>query len=324
MPVIYNHMNTYYPAVDVIVCAYNNKKLTSQCLNSLLSLSYSNYKIILVDDCSTDDSVEFLKNKYPTITIVKNKKNLGAAKTRSNGIKLSQAKYIVTMDNDATLSPDWLTKMIELMESDEKIGQAGGKILFLDNPKMLAEAGVSMCPNGRCHEIGFKKSAFDKRYNKTRKVLMVSTASTIIRKSVFDYVGRFYDAYYYGYEDSDLSWRINIAGYKVMYYPKAVSYHMLNTTVNKTIGRKKSYYWMRNRLLIMFRNYELKSLIRYLPANLRFTAGDCFHHPERVGPAILGWFWIIFHLLSIIKQRREINSFRKASDNQLSRLFGLN
>jgi len=316
-------MNTNYPSVDIIICAHNNKELTSQCLDSLLNLSYPNCRIILVDDCSSDDSVSFLRNKYPTITIVENEKNLGAAKTRSNGIKLSKAKYIVTMDNDAVLSPDWLTKMIELMESDKSIGQANGKVLSLNDSKILLEAGGSMRFRGKGYPIGLGKSSVDEKYNKTREVLYVATASMIVRRKVFDDIGRFCDLYYYGYEDTDLSLRINIAGYKVIYYPKAISRHMVSSTVSQTIGKKRVYYWMRNRLLIMFRNYELKNLIKYLPANLRFTAGDCYHHPERIIPVLLGWLWIISHLPSIIRQRRKINNFRKVKDSQLHRLFNL-
>jgi len=316
-------MNIRYPTVDIVVCAHNNKEITSQCLDSLLSLSYSNFKIILVDDCSTDDSVGFLRDRYPSITIVENKKNLGAAKTRSNGIKLSKAKYIVTMDNDATLSSDWLTIMVKLMESDKEIGQAGGKVLSFDDPKILAEAGVSMQFRGKGYPIGLGKPALDEKYNKTREVLCVSTASMIVRRKALDDIGGFCDTYYYGYEDTDFSLRINIAGYRVIYYPEAISYHMLSTTVNQTIGKKRVYYWMRNRLLIMFRNYELKNLLKYLPANLRFTAGDCFHHPERFIPVLLGWFWIIFYLPSIVWQRRKINNFRKVKDSQLHRLFNL-
>jgi len=316
-------MNAHCPTVDIIICAYNNREITSQCLDSLLNLSYPNFKIILVDDCSTDDSVSFLRSKYPTVIIVENKKNLGAAKTRSNGIKLSKAEYIVTMDNDATLSSDWLTIMVELMESDKKIGQAGGKVLSFNNSEILAEAGVSMQFRGKGYAIGLGELAIDEKYNKTREVLSVSTASMIVRRKVLDKIGGFCDAYYYGYEDTDLSLMINIAGYKVIYYPKAVSYHMLSTTINQTIGKKRVYYWMRNRILIMLRNYELKNLFKYLPANLRFTISDCFHYPERIIPTLLGWFWIIFHLPSILKQRKEINNFRKVKDSQLHRLFNL-
>lgn len=303
------------PSVDIVVCTYNDKRLTAQCLDSLLALSYPNYRIILVDDCSLDDTVAFLERNYPDITIIKNKKNLGPAKTRNVGIKLSKTEYIVTMDNDATLSPDWLSKMVKLMESDKKIGQAVGKILFLDNPKKIVAAGGSMYFRGKGYDIGQGELAT--KYNETRKVLYACTSSSIIRREILDYVRGFCDIFYHGYEDTDLSLRLNIAGYKVIYYPQAISYHLISKTVNKTIGRKRIYYAIRNRLLIIFRNYQFKSLIKYLPANLTFTIKDCLRYPERIIPVLLSWLWLIFHLPSIIRQRRKINKYRKIKDNQL-------
>jgi len=317
-------MNINYPSVDIIICSYNDKKLTVKCIDSLQTLSYPNFQIILVDDCSTDDSVNFFRGKYPTITIVKNKKNLGPAKTRNVGIEVSKAKYVVTMDNDAILSQNWLTKMITIMESDKEIGQAVGKILFADNFKKIAAAGGSMRFRGKGYDIGFGELDADRKYNKIRCVLYACTASSIIRRKALNKVGGFCSLYYHGYEDTDLSLLLNIAGYKVMYYPKIISYHELSQTVNQTIGKKRVYYWIRNRLLLMLRNYEFKSLIMYLPSNVRFTLSDCCSHPERIIPALLGWLWIIFYLPNIIKQRRKINRFRKVKDNQLHQLFNLN
>jgi len=108
-----------------------------------------------------------------------------------------------------------------------------------------------------------------------------------------------------------------------MYYPMVISHHMLSKTVNQTIGKKRVYYWMRNRLLLMLRSYEFKNLIRYLPSNIRFTLSDCRSHPERIIPVLLSWLWIIFYLPNIIIQRRKINNFRKVKDDQLHQLFNL-
>ena len=316
-------MNTNYPSVDIVICAYNDKKLTAKCIDSLLALSYPCFRIILVDDCSPDDSVSFLRNKYPDITIIENKKNLGPAKTRNAGIRISKAKYVVTMDNDATLSSNWLTKMIELMESDRTIGQAVGKIIFPDKPTKLAAAGGSMRFRCKSYDIGMGESINNPRYNKVREILVACSASMIVRRSVLELIGGFCDIYYHGYEDSDLSFRINIAGYKVIYYPKAVSWHILSKTVNRTIGKKRVYYWIRNRLLLMLRNYGFKNLVKYLPVNIRFTLSDCRSHTERISSAILSWLWIIFHLPSIIAQRRGINNYRKIGDKELHKLFNL-
>ena len=312
-----------YPSVDIVICAYKNKENTVQCINSLLALSYPNYRIILVDDCSGDDTVDFFKKKYPEITIIENKKNFGPAKARNIGIKASSAKYIITMDNDAVLSSEWLNKMIGLMESDENIGQAVGKILFFDDHTKIAAAGGSMYFRGKGYDIGQGSPIDDERYNKTRRVLYACTASSIIRRKALDYIGGFCDIYYHGNEDTDFSLRLSIAGYKVIYYPQATSYHILSKTVNQSIGKRRSYYAIRNRLLIIFRNYGLKSLLKHLPKNLIFTVKDYRRYPEKIGPVLRSWFWIFIHLPSILLQRKKINKIRKVEDGQLQQLFNL-
>lgn len=312
-----------YPAVDIIVCSRNNKDITSQCIDSLLALSYPNYKIILIDDYSTDDSISFLEKKYLNINIIKNKKNLGTTKTRNIGINSSEGKYIVTMDNDAILTPNWLDKMVELMESDESIGQAVGKILFFDDHQKIAAAGGSMYYRGKGYDIGFGELD-NGQYNQIRQVLYACTASSIIRRKALDHVGGFCDVYFHGYDDTDFSLLLNIASYKVMYYPQNISYHMVSKTVNQTIGKKRAYYAIRNRLLIMFRTYELRSLIKHIPKNLYFTIKDCLlRHPERIWPALLSWFWLFSYLPIIFNHRKKIKKFRKVKDNKIHLLFNL-
>ncbi len=304
--------------VDIIICARNNKELTDRCLDSLLNLTYPVNNIILIDDCSTDNSAEFIKSKYPSVTIIENEKNIGPSKSRNIGVNLSKAKYIVTMDNDAYLSPDWLSKMVTFMESDSNIGQASGKVLFTDDHTKIAEAGMSMKFYGKVREIGFKQSA--DKYNEIRQVLLVSTASMIAHRDIINAVGGFYDNYFYGPEDADLSLRINMAGYKIMYYPNAISYHTSHATVSKSLSsRRDKYYWMRNRLILLLRNYEFKNLLRYVPLNLRFTLSICRSDHSHIIPALLGWLWIIYHLPNIIIERTGIN--RKVKDDKLHKLF---
>ena len=312
-----------YPAVDIVICSRNNKDITSQCIDSLLASSYPNYKIILVDDYSTDDSADFLEKKYPNIILIRNKKNLGTAKTRNVGINLSDGKYIITMDNDATISSEWILKMVELMESDESIGQAVGKILFFDDRQRIAAAGGSMYYRGKGYDIGFGEPD-NGQYNQIRQVLYACTASSIIRRSALNQVGGFCDVYFHGYDDTDFSLLLNIAGYKVLYLPEIISYHMVSKTVNQTIGKKRAYYAIRNRLLIMFRTYEFKSLIKHIPKNIYFTIKDCLlRNRDRILPAILSWFWLFFHLPMIFNQRRKIKKIRKLKDNKIHLLFNL-
>ncbi|MFA6227923.1 MAG: glycosyltransferase [Patescibacteria group bacterium] len=317
-------MAVNYPKVDIIICSYRNKDLTAKCLDSLLNSIYTDYRIILVDDDSPDDSVAFFKQNYPTITIIENSINLGAALARNVGIDAGQAEYVVTMDNDASLSPAWLGQMVELMDADKTIGQAVGKILFADKPDIIAAAGGSMFFRGKGYDIGQGNDANDAKYNQPRNVLFACSAAMIVRREILQAVGGFYGGFFHGYEDVDLSLRINIAGYRVFYYPSATSYHLISATIADTIKRRHStYLFMRNRLLIMLRNYELKSLVKYLPLNLRFNLRLCLDNRENIWPFILSHFSFIREIPNIIRARRLLNKIRTATDRQLESLFNL-
>ncbi|MEK7154224.1 MAG: glycosyltransferase family 2 protein [Patescibacteria group bacterium] len=317
-------MDDKLPAVDIVVCAYKNRELTDRCLTSLFNLNYPHYKVFLVDDCSADGSVGFFKNKYPDLSVIENEKCLGPARARNIGIAAGGADYLVTLDNDAFLSPDWLGQMVELMESDRSIGQAVGKILFADNKNKIAAAGGSAYFRGKGYDIGFGADVSENKYNRQREVLYACSASMIVRRNILDLVGGFDDIYYHGYEDTDLSFKINLAGYKVTYYPFAISYHGLSKTVDQTINTKRSYYSIRNRLLLIFKNCRIKSLIKCLSANIKFTICDCRRHPERIIAVLKSWSWIALHFFLILKKRGEVNKFRKVNDKKIHLLFNLN
>ncbi|MFA6593817.1 MAG: glycosyltransferase family 2 protein [Candidatus Buchananbacteria bacterium] len=318
-------MNQINPRVDIVICSYKNKELTAKCLDSLLDSTYINYNIILVDDHSPDDSVDYFQRHYPEITVIANEVNLGPAASRNRGINHGQAEYIVTMDNDATLSKTWLTEMIRLMDSDESIGQAVGKILFAGEPGKIAAAGGSMLFRGKGYDIGLGAEADNPRYNQFRQVLYACSASMIIRRSVLEKIGGFYEGYYHGYEDTDLSLRANIAGFKVVYQPNSISYHGLSATVNKTIDNKRTtYLWMRNRLLIMLRNYPWPFLIKFFPLNIRFNIGHCLSEPDDFLPFIRSIISIIINAFNIHSARKENKRLKKISDERLEQLFNLN
>lgn len=318
-------MNKQLPSVDIVVCAYKNRELTDRCLVSLFNLNYPNYKVILVDDCSADGSAQFFRDKYPRLSVIENKQRLGPAKSRNIGIAAAKADYLVTMDNDAFLSSDWLSKMVELLESDRGIGQAAGKTLFADNENKIADVGGSMYFRGKGYDIGCGVDVSENKYEWQRNVLYACSSAMIVRRDILNLVDGFDSVFYYGYEDTDLSFKINIAGYRVVYCPSANSYHGLSKTISKTIDWKKGYYYStRNRLLLMLKNYQAKSLFKYLPLNIKFTVWECLRRPEKIATTIKSWLWVVFHLVAILRKRNKINKIRKINDEKIYPLFNLN
>ena len=113
------------PLVTIVILNWNGRELLQECLNSVLKTEYKPTEIIVVDNGSTDDSVEFVRNDYKTVIILENGKNLGYGEGNNRGIAIANGKYVVTLNNDIIVEEDWLNKPITYLENDEKIGVIG-------------------------------------------------------------------------------------------------------------------------------------------------------------------------------------------------------
>lgn len=299
--------------VDVLICQKNNRNIIDRCIKSVLSQTYKHINVFLLDNFSTDGSFEHVKKSYPTTKCIK-VNGRGVSYNRNIGIKKGSGDYIVTMDSDAYLTKTWIEKMVNLMEKNKNIGIASGKILY-DNPKNLINvAGGHMNPIGIVKHFGSRE--YKNSNNEARLVFYLCSASMIIRRSILNQIGLFDGDYFYGYEDLDLCWRANLAGFDVYYYPEAKSFHEENTTIKKMKSTKATFLSSRNRMLTLFKNSEIKTLIKYFPLMLLHLF---FLLSFRSNPwyTIKGYVWNIRNLDKIKRERKRINSFRKLSDIEL-------
>ena len=137
-------MNEKLPLVSVIILNYNGKRFLNKCLTSVLNSNYSNVEVILVDNASTDDSIKLVKESFghsPVLIIVKNSTNLGFAAGNNVGLSCSKGKYVVFLNNDTVVEPNWLIELVGVMETNAKIGAAQSKLLSLHNKNFFDSAG---------------------------------------------------------------------------------------------------------------------------------------------------------------------------------------
>ena len=213
---------------------YNNFKYTYKCISSILNINpVLPYEIIIADDLSKDTTkiIEFyIKN----IIVLHNKIQYNFLINRNIASKLAKGKYILFLNNDTKVNKEWLYSLVKLIESDDKIGMVGSKLIYPNG--ILQEAGGIVFNDGSCSNFGKWQNSDLPEYNYVKEVDYISGASIIIRKSVWDEIGgfdeRFSPAYY---EDTDLSFEIRKRGYKVMYQPKSVVIHFEGITNGKNI-----------------------------------------------------------------------------------------
>ncbi len=252
--------------VYIIVLNWNGKNDTLECIKSLQKIDYNNYKIVVVDNGSKDDSVFEIKKQFSEVKIIENKKNLGFSGGNNVGVRdaiNNGADYVLLINNDTTVEEKFLSKLVELGESDKKIGILGSKICFYNEPNRIWFAGgkINWLKNKGTH-IGLDEID-NRQYDKTKKVDYLTGCCLLIKREVIEKVGILAEDYFLYYEDTDFSLRVKNTGYKVIYVPKSKIYHKISRSTNPG-SSNYIYYHTRNGLALAKRNGSfLNKIILY-------------------------------------------------------------
>jgi GT2 family glycosyltransferase len=161
------------PLISVVVLNWNGINVLEQCLGSLRTQTYTPLEIIVADNGSTDGSVEFVRTKFPNVKLIVNEKNFGFGGGNNVGIRASNGKYIMMLNNDTCLDPKCIEELKRSIEKDEKYGTCASKILLEYEDNLLDAAGIVVCPDGL--SIGRGRLEKGDRYDEETEVLAVST-----------------------------------------------------------------------------------------------------------------------------------------------------
>jgi GT2 family glycosyltransferase len=253
--------------VYIIVLNWNGKEDTIECIKSLDEIEYENYKIVIVDNGSGDNSVSDIKNIFPDINVIENNKNLGFAGGNNIGIDFAMANnadYILLLNNDTIVDKNFLSELIDVGESDEKIGLLGPKTYFYSDPKRIWFAGgrVNWMKNSGSH-VGIEEIDHG-QYDKIRQVDYLTGCCLLIKRQVIEKVGKLSEDYFLYYEDTDLSLRAKNSEYECIYVPKSKIYHKVSRST-KPGSSSYIYYHTRNGLALSKRNGSFLNKILIYP-----------------------------------------------------------
>ena len=224
-----------------------------------MASTYANKKVVVADNASTDDSVEFVKSNYPNVQLLINNKNEGFAGGYNWALKQVDADYYVLLNSDVEVTPGWIEPVIQLMESDNKIAACQPKLLSFQNKHEFEYAGASggfidcfgyPLTRGRIFDIHENDEG---QYDDAVPCFWASGAALFVRAKIYHEVGGL-DSYFFAHqEEIDLCWRMQLAGYKIYAQPKSVVYHVGGGTLPKGNSRKV-YLNFRNNLIMMAKN----------------------------------------------------------------------
>ena len=319
-------------AASIIICTYNNKDVIAEALESVAKQSFTDYECILVDDCSTDGTVELVKKKFPWVKLVRKTKQTGPSISRNIGAKMAfsaNSEFIVFMDSDVALEKDWLSKQIKLFKKLEneslklnaktKPGIIGGKLLYKSNGNRINSAGGGLMTCGIGFDIGRGKNAKMREYGVQKNVMYACSAAILVSTKMLREIGVFDETFFYGHEDTDLGWRGNIAGYNSVYNPNAVAYHNVGDSMQHQ-SAKLYYYSTKNRIRAMLKNYEWYNIFRFLPLLLMLTIGDIVFRNFKIVKTQAVW-WNLTNIFDTLKERKKVQKQRKIKDAEIMKMI---
>jgi GT2 family glycosyltransferase len=256
-----------YPKVSAITLNWNQKGHTVECVESLKRLDYPDYGIIVVDNASTDGSVPLLREMFPDITVIQNKKNLGYAEGFNTGIRHAFEKgadYFLILNNDTAIDKDALKELIKVAENDPMVGLVSGKVYFYDRPDVLQTVGKQEHPItivGR--HIGMYE-ADTGQYDDIKERSFVDDVFLLVRRDVFQKVGGYDSNFFLYYEETDWCARVRREGFKIIYTPAAKIWHKEHSSTGGAYNPIIDYYMARNRILFVRRNASTARFLIFL------------------------------------------------------------
>lgn len=243
-----------HPLVSIISVNYNQSAVTLDMLASLQRITYPNTEVIIVDNGSPNDTPDIIKERFPHVTLIKSKENLGFAGGNNLGIRASSGAYILLLNNDTEVDPGFLEPLVSKLRENSQIGAVSPKIYFTHTPGMLQYTGFSDINPTTIRNKGWGHSQIDTgQFDKDRQTFFAHGAAMMVPREVIRQVGLMADIFFLYYEEMDWGLRIRNAGYSICYVHSAAVYHKESVSTGK-VSPLKTYYMNRARFIFTRRN----------------------------------------------------------------------
>jgi GT2 family glycosyltransferase len=247
------------PRISIVIVNFNGGSLLAECAASLAAQTYRDFEIVVVDNGSTDASLDAARETLGDATIVRLDGNSGFARGNNLGIARACGELIVTLNNDARLAPSCLAELVAAADRHPEAGMLAPKILMSTDTARIDSAGLLVYVDGVYRARGWQELD-GPHFADEREVLMPCAAVALYRRAMLDTVGLFDEDYFLYLEDGDLGLRGRLGGWRCWYVPAAVAFHLKSSTAGKH-SRVKAYYVERNRIHNLIKHTPLPLIL---------------------------------------------------------------
>ncbi|MBU3957241.1 glycosyltransferase family 2 protein [Patescibacteria group bacterium] len=319
------------PKTAVIVLNYNGKQFLDDCLSSLKKQTFRDYQVWVLDNASSDGSVDYIKKRYPWVKVIENERNDGTAEGSNVAARNTDSKYIVFMSNDIKADKNCLKYLVETLDEDEKVAICSSKLLRFEKDKktgkyLIDNVGGDLDIYGFGWPRGVQKTG--KKWDKKKDVAFSYGGSFIIRRQLFEKIGGYDRRYFTLGDDIDFSWRIQLLGYRVVVNPASFVYHKVSATLGVIYQTPQRRFWSeRNCLRTLLKNYEAKNLFLILPRYFVIETMEMGfflflkRQPRVVFGLIKAFLWNLVNLPDTLRERVRIQKMRVVGDKEILKMM---
>jgi len=320
------------PSVCVTIVTHNARQYIDPCLRSVFRQTHRPIELVIVDNASTDGTRDILAKFQNRVRVIENDRNVGFAAAQNQAIAAGVSDWVLVLNPDAALEPGFVDQLVEAAMLDGEVGTVCGRLLSCGrNLKPLAKplidsAGIYFTPAMRHFDRGWHEPD-DGRYRAKEYVFGASAAAALYRRELIADVsedGAFFDSDFFAYrEDADVAWRSQLLGWRCLYVPTAVGYHVRSVGPGnrRSVPAILNMHSVKNRFLMRIKNTTGGLYRRFwLPATVRdlLVVGGCLLWEQESLPA----FWRILKCLPrALRHRRWIMLRRRVCDESLAQWF---
>jgi GT2 family glycosyltransferase len=318
--------------VSVAIVTFNSARYIRQCLNFVLEQDYHPLEVVVVDNASADQTPDILRHFENRVRVVRNLENTGFAGGQNQAIGLCRGEWVLTLNPDVRLQPDFISRLVAVGESEDTVGTVCGKLLSMsDDFRIPQEAsidstGIFFTPNLRHFDRGSKEPD-EGRYNTAEYVFGATGAAALYRRRMIDDVsidGDFFDVDFFAYrEDADLAWRAQLLGWKCLYVPEAVAYHVRHVLPanRRSVSAAINMHSVKNRFLMRINNLSGRQYLRnFLPITSRdlLVVAGCL---LREHSSLKAFRLVLKNLPKAWRKRQAVSARRRVSEAYMARWF---